>query len=176
MGGKERVGCSWPVSRVKLMKIVNIRCISGSASARRFVAWSNCARLLIRTSSSWTAPLFCVIASLNPVGEANLSWLGRQFRRCFTPSVSGMKATEDRQDDAQADCQPRQGTGHLSRAVCPLFSQSLRFRPVQSLHPGVVVERATQERRGHRPRIRHRPTHTPAVRRVDQVGRTGGPR
>src|SRR5438552_18036417 len=36
--------------------------------------------------------------------------------------------TEDRQDDAEADCQPRQGVGQVSCLVCLLLSQPLRVR------------------------------------------------
>src|SRR5438128_9869461 len=78
--------------------------------------------------------------------------------------------TEDRQDDAEADCQPRQGVGQVSRLVCLLFSQPLWVRLVQNLCPGIALEFATQKRRGHRLGVWQTATHSTTFRGIDQVG------
>src|SRR5229473_7469464 len=82
------------------------------------------------------------------------------------------KTTEDRQDDAEADCQPWQGVDQVSRIVRLLLSQPPRVRLVQNLYPGIALEFATQERRGHRLGVWQTATHSTTFRGIDQVGRT----
>src|SRR5208337_3572896 len=77
--------------------------------------------------------------------------------------------TEDRQDDAQANCQPGQGAGQVSRTVCGLLPQPPRFRLAPSLCPGIALERATQKYRGHRLGVGQAATHFTAFRGIDQV-------
>src|ERR1019366_5194865 len=74
--------------------------------------------------------------------------------------IPGRNTTEDRQDDAETDCQPRQGVGQVSRTVCGPLSQPRWFCLVANLCPGLALEPATQECRGHRLGVRQAATHS----------------
>src|SRR5271167_4485106 len=84
--------------------------------------------------------------------------------------IPARNTTEDRQDDAEADCQPRQGVGEVSGTVRRPLSEQRRFRLVANLCPGIALKSATQKHRGHGPGTGHSATHSTAFRRIDQVG------
>src|SRR5439155_17290586 len=95
-------------------------------------------------------------------GKLGLHW--RAEKKDDPPRVLGSteETTEDRQDDAQANCQSRQGVGQVSRIVLGLLPQPRRFRPAQDLCSGIALEPATQKRRGHRPGVWQAATHSTA--------------
>src|SRR2546422_2831900 len=102
--------------------------------------------------------------------KLGLRWLRGKTTILRVLGFPWRNTTEDRQDDAEADYQPRQGVGQVSRIVCLLLSQPPRVRLVQNLCPGIALEFATQERRGHRLGVWQAATHSTTFRGIHQVG------